>query len=404
MKILYVLPYVPWPVKVNAFNLIPRLARRHEIHLVSVSNQDPSAEQAEWIGSHCETAVHVNHGKWQSVIGCALALPTRTPLRLAYCRSRRARAAVKNVCMNVRPDVVCVERWRALEFVPRDLRVPLVTYPIDSMTLYNRRMKEAGAWWEKLLGSEEHWKFSRYEGELARRGDVTVFCSRMDLECVRKQAPDAHYQLLPNGVDCESFFFKEEREEEPGTMVFAGSFRYRPNCHAVEYFLDEIFPLIRREVPQARFRAVGNGAGKALARHRGKAGFEIIDFVPDLRPYLAKAQVTVAPLTIGSGVSNKLGEGFAVGTPVVATPLACGDLPVKSGEEILIAENARDFAEHVVKLLKDPRLRRQMAVRARQLVESKYDWEVVSTKMECVMGELVEGMRGTKSEHLFATA
>ena len=138
-------------------------------------------------------------------------------------------------------------------------------------------------------------------------------------------------------MDCEKYFFKEEGEEEPATLVFTGSFKYRPNCHAVKYFLEEIFPAIQKEVPAAKFLAVGNGAGAALAAYRGRPGFEAVDFVPDLRPYLAKAAVVVAPLTVGAGVSNKLGEGFAVGTPVVATPLACGDLPVRTGEQLLIA-------------------------------------------------------------------
>jgi polysaccharide biosynthesis protein PslH len=205
-------------------------------------------------------------------------------------------------------------------------------------------------------------------------------------------------------VDCEKLFFKEEGEEEPGSVVFTGNFKYRPNCHAVKYFLEEIFSRIRREVPEARFVAVGNGAGKALAEYRGRAGFEPVDFVPDLRPYLAKAAVAVAPLTVGAGVSNKLAEGFAVGTAVVATPLACGDLPVKSGHELLIAEGAEEFAKQVVKLLRDAGLRRQLALRARELVEQQYDWGIVSKKMEAVMQSLVGAGADKTSQQAFATA
>ena len=399
MKILYVVPFVPWAIKVRSFNLIPRLAKKHQIYPVCVSSVEPTGEQEEWLERYCERMVHVRHSRLGAALQCIKALPTKKPLRIAYCRSRAAQEAVRWVCAEVGPDLIYVERWRGLEFVPDGLDLPLVCDPTDSMTLYNQRLVKAGLWWERLLGWEEYTKFSQYEGRLARRADVSVFCSRMDLEFVQKQAPEAQFEVVPNGVDCKKYYFKDEREEECGTIVFTGSFHYRPNEHAASYFWKEIFPLVRREVPGARFVAVGNGADKVLARYRGDEGFEAKGFVTDLRPYLAKAAVAVAPLTVGSGVSNKLGEGFAVGTPVVATPLACGDLPVKSGEELLVGRNRQEFAEHVVRLLKNAGLRRQIAARARRFVEETYDWEIVSRQMEKVMCRAVSraGGRGEQT-------
>jgi glycosyltransferase involved in cell wall biosynthesis len=404
MKILYIVPFIPWPVKVRSFNLIPRLARRHEITLVCVSSAEPSAQQQVWLNKYCKKTVHVRHTRLQGMVQCAAALPTRTPLRIAYCRSKAAKEAVRRVYEKVRPDVVYVERWRALQFVPKDGDAPVLCDPTDSMTLYNRRLMNGGSWWERLVGWEEYRKFLRHEGKLAREADACVFCSQVDMECVKEQAPEVQYELVPNGVDCGKYFFKEQGEEKPGRVVFTGSFKYRPNCHAVEYFVEEIFPRIRREVPEASFVAVGNGASTELAAYQGRAGFEAVDFVPDLRPYLAEAAVAVAPLLVGAGVSNKLAEGFAVGTPVVATPLACGDLPVKDGEQLLIATSAEEFAGHTVSLLKDSALRRQMAVRARRLVEERYDWETVSRKMEMVMQKLVETAANDRSEQEFTTA
>jgi glycosyltransferase involved in cell wall biosynthesis len=385
MKILYIVPFVPWEIRVRSLNLIPRLARQHEIHLVCVSDEAPSRERQEWMGRHCESVVHVRHSAWKALGQAALAIPTGAPMRMAYCRSREAQEAVRRGFEQVGPDVVYAERWRALNFLPDKLGAPLVSDPTDSMTLYNRQLMKSGAPWERLVGAMEYRKFQRVEGELARRADVTVFCSQVDLQCVKEQAPDARYEIVPNGVDCEKYFFKEEHEEEEGRIVFAGSFRYRPNCSAAKHFLEEIFPKVRKRVPAAKFTAVGNGATSALAAYHGRDGVECIDFVPDLRPYLAKASVAVAPLQVGSGVSNKVGEGFAAGTAVVATPLACGDLPVKDGEHLFIASEATKFADKVATLLEDEEGRREMAKRARRFVEEGYDWEIVVKKMERVL-------------------
>jgi polysaccharide biosynthesis protein PslH len=404
MRILYIVPFVPWQIKVRSFNLIPRLARNHEIYLVCVSGTAPNPEQQLWQNKFCRKAIHVRHSTLRGVVQCVAALPTKTPLRIAYCRSKNAQDAVRRLHDEAKPDVIYVERWRAMQFVPEDLHSSVVCDPTDSMTLYNRRLMRGGAWWEKLVGWEEYVKFLNYEGELARRPGVCVFCSQVDVDCVKEQAPEAPCELVPNGVDCEKYFFKNESEEESATLVFTGSFKYRPNRYAAEFFLERILPMIRRAVPEAKFLAVGNGARKALAGFLGTPGLETLDFVPDLRPYLAKAAVAVAPLTVGSGVSNKLGEGFAVGTPVVATSLACGDLPVKSGRELLIGETPEAFAGHVVTLLKNVELRREMAVRARRLVEARYDWEIVARKMETVLQDLVRLVENGKREKAFMTA
>src|SRR5258707_9619693 len=139
MKILYIVPFVPWEVKVRSFNLIPRLARSHEITLVCVSSVAPSAEQLEGLKAMCENVVHVPHSRLRGMAQCAAALPTRMPLRIAYCTSAMAQAAVRRVHKEVGPDVVYVERWRAMQFVPEGIGAPVVCDPTDSMTLYNRR-------------------------------------------------------------------------------------------------------------------------------------------------------------------------------------------------------------------------------------------------------------------------
>jgi len=389
MRILCILPSVPSPLKVRAHNLLPRLARQNEIHLVCISSAAPTEEQMRNLNTYCKSVVHIPHSSVKALMQCIEVLPTRTPLRIAYCRSKAAEEAVRQVYEAVQPDVMFVERWRALQYVPEEAEVPVVCDPTDSMTLYNRRLMKAGAWWERLVGWEEYRKFLLYEGKLARTVDVSVFCSRVDMECVKEQAPDVQCDLVPNGVDCGRYFFKDESEEERDTVIFTGGFQYPPNRHAVRFFMEKVFPVVRRKVPGVRFLAVGNAASHKLRSYQGRDGFEAIDFVPDLRPYLAKATVAVAPLTVGSGVSLKVLEAFATGTAVVATPMPCGDLPVRNGEHLLIAEEAGEFAEYVSKLLQDAQLRRRIAVRARRLVEEQYDWEIVSGKLQRVIEEAV---------------
>jgi glycosyltransferase involved in cell wall biosynthesis len=385
MRILYILPYVPWPIKVTCFNLIPRLAERHEIHLLCLSDGKADSNRLPQIAKKCKSLRVIPHSKIRRLGNTILSLPTAEPLRIGYCRNQEMEEAVKERIDAVKPDVICVERWRALQYVPQNCTVPTVCHPIDSMTLYNQRLMRMGAWWEKIVGAVEYSKFLTYEAVLARRADVALLCSAVDLEVVRRAAPDAELNILPNGVDCKQFYFKDDSEEDPNTMVFTGSFLYRPNQHAMDWFVAKIFPKIRKVVPEARLFVVGKAAKAFFARKLPISGIEVHDFVPELRPFMARGTVAVAPMTVGSGVSCKVLEAFSTGTAVVTTRMACGDLPVRNGEHLLLAENADKFAEQIILLLRDVELRQRLRHNARRLVEEKYDWEKVTKRLESIL-------------------
>ena len=389
MRILYVLPFVPWPIRVRSFNLIPRLARHHEIHLACMLESSEARARLDAFGGVCRSVRSTKLRSLRGVLQSALALPTATPLRLAYCASPKMSAAVRQAIEEVAPDAIYVERWRAAQFVPEESGIPIVCDPTDSMILHNRRLMAGGAWWQKAIALEEYTKFLRAEPRLARQADATIFCSRLDMECVVERAPEARCELIPNGVDCEQFAMKQPSDGDPLTIVFTGSFDYRPNCLAVSFFLREIFPLVRKAFPEAKFHAVGNGASRRLG-HLGQPGFQAVDFVANLRDEIAKSTVAVAPMTVGSGVSNKILESFATGTPIVATPIACGDLPVKDGVHLLVANEPQRFAAAVIGLLQDEVLRRRLTIPARRLVAEHYDWEIVYRQMEQVFFSVIE--------------
>jgi len=404
MRLLYILPFVPWPLRVRSNNLIPRLAKEHEIYLLCLSGSAEEDARADLLQGWCRQIRVVRHRKARAFWQCALAFFTPVPLRMAYFASPSMREEVRRALAEFCPHLIYCERWRALQYVPEGVGIPVICDPTDSMLLYNRRLMRNGLWWERAIGLEESLKFSYYEPELALEASAVVFCSDIDLECVRRNAPSGRYCVVPNGVDKDKFFFKRPDEEEPDLIVFAGNFGYGPNRHAARFFLEQVFPIIRREIPQARFLAVGRKAKEFIHKNRfPMAGIESVDYVPDLRPYIARATVAVAPIQLGVGVNNKLAEAFSAGTPVVATRVACGDLAVSNGEHLLMADDPHDFAMKVAELLRNPALRRNLAIAARKLVEQRYDWNIVYPQLERLMLDLVKN-HGQFEEHAIAAA
>ena len=363
---------------------------KHDVAAVLAAGSDEEEARAEDLRAVCREVVCVRRSRSRAVMQCALCLPTPIPLRIAHAFSPAMRAAVRRTIRKFSPDILYVDRWRALPNVPREVSVPVVCDPTDSMSLYNRRLMRRGTWWERLLGLEEAVKFARYERLLAQRTSRVVFCSRVDLEAATAGNLTARFDVVPNGVDCDKFFFKESTtNEDPYLLIFTGNFGYRPNLHAAGFFIDSVYPLLKNRIPHVRLALVGNDADRVAKNRPVPLGIETLDFVPDLRPHIARASVSVVPITVGAGVTNKVLEAFATGTAVVATRMACGDLPVEHGKHLLLADNPESFADAILRLLNEPDVRRRLAVNARRFVERDYDLPSVLRKLEVLLLDTV---------------
>ena len=400
MRILYVAPFVPWPVRVRSNNIVRGLAMKHDVVVVCAAGSDEEESRAESLRAVCRKVVCVRRSRLRAVMQCGLCLPTPIPLRIAYAFSPAMRDVIKRMIDEFPPDILYVDRWRALPNVPCQVSVPVVCDPTDSMSLYNRRLIRRGAWWERVLGLEEAIKFARYERQSAQRASRVVFCSQLDLDVAAAGSPRARFEVVPNGVDCEKFFFKGSTDDEdPRLLIFTGNFGYRPNFRAAGFFMGHVYPLVRKRISDVRVAFVGNEVDRIAKSRPLPRGIETVGFVPDLRPHIARASVSVVPITVGAGVTNKVLEAFATGTAVVATQMACGDLPVEHGKHLLLAENPESFADAVLRLLSEPGLRRELAANARRFVERDYDLRVVLQKVEVLLLNTVGENRRMEGTH-----
>jgi glycosyltransferase involved in cell wall biosynthesis len=250
------------------------------------------------------------------------------------------------------------------------------------MTLFNERLMHRGGLFERAIGAHEWRRFKTQERRLGLQADRVVFCSELDKSFYSDLAPEVKCVIVPNGVNCAVHKRKNMIDEDSHTIIFTGAFTYAPNRHGIRNFLNCIFPHIKKEVPNVKFLIVGLGARKVCAEWAAHdERIEVHDWVPALNPYIARAAVAVVPLQLGVGVSNKILEALSTETAVVTTKLACGDLPVIDGQHLLIADDEREFAAKVIRLIQNPKARREIAVRGSKLVRERYDWEIVAAEM-----------------------
>lgn len=384
LRILYVLPYTPSPIRVRPYQIIRSLVKQgHQVTIAALEDSFATRDVVTELREIC-TAVHiVPHPKGMAALNCLLSLPTATPLWAAYCQSPRMVALLQNLVRQGQFDIAHVEHLRAAHFASALDGLPKILDAVDCITALRRQMLDQGAnglsW---LLNYEEWWKMQRYEPQIYKSYRRIVVTSPYDASALATLDP-AHLppiDVIPNGVDLEFFHPQTDCQRQPDTIVFSGKMSYIANEDAATFLLKEVLPHIRKQRPEVKVLIVGSSPSaklKTLAERCG--GVTVTGFVEDIRPFLSKATVAICPMRIGVGIQNKVLEAMAMGCPVVVTPLAGRALTdAKQQSGIRIAQTAEALADACVDFLMHPADAKQSGIASRQYVEGNHCWETMA--------------------------
>ncbi len=228
-------------------------------------------------------------------------------------------------------------------------RAKLVFDTVDLHFLREERMAE-------LSGTDRAARSARKtrEAELTmiERADATLVVSPVEQELLRELVPDARIRVLSN---IHRIHGRRRGWAERRDLLFVGGFQHPPNLDAAEWLIDEIMPLVRSRIPEARLHLIGSRMPESL-RERRSEGVVVHGYVADLGPYLEGCRLSVAPLRYGAGVKGKVNQAMAWGLPVVATGCAAEGMYLEDGEDVLVADTSEAFAEAVVRAYEDEAL------------------------------------------------
>ncbi|MBC7250187.1 MAG: glycosyltransferase [Anaerolineae bacterium] len=397
MRILYVTPYVPSLIRVRPYNLIRYLARRgHQVTVLALRSSAGELSDAEALRREGVEVETVLLPRWQSLLNCLRALPTRTPLQAAYCWSTALETRLRALMAEKRFDLVHVEHLRGAHFGAVAGGVPRVYDSVDCISLlFDRTRHESPRWTSRLMAQMELGRTRHYESRLLAMYDTVLVTSRDDKMALErlsnraKRERQAPVVVLTNGVDLD-YFAPMDVPREPESLVFSGKMSYHANVAAALYLAQEIMPLVWARRPQATLTLVGKNPPMAVRALASDPRIRVTGYVPDIRPYLARATVAVSPIRYGVGVQNKVLEAMAMATPVVTTPQACGALQVCDGEHLLVAEGADMLAWQIERVLADPPLAESLGRSGRHYVEVHHDWRVAAENLEQIYQRTIE--------------
>ena len=383
MRLLFVAPYVPSPIRVRTYQLLRHLARTGcRITLVALEDSPITEGLREELESYCDAIHLIPLPKRAAQLRCLRALPTPKPLWVAYCESPLFFKTVVGVASKEHFDVAHVEHLRAAWIRPALGDLPTVLDAVDCITALQRQMFEQGDTLpHRLLAWVEWSKLRRWEARAYAPYDRLTVTSAYDAEALRTLGVPQQPEIIPNGVDLDYFQPRPLCTPEPQTLIFSGKMSYRANDDAALWFASELWPRLKEQCPGARWLIVGSEPTEAVRRLARDPAIQVTGYVDDLRPYLSRASLAICPLRIGVGIQNKALEAMAMGCPVVASPVAGRALQAATQEGgITIAKRDGEFIQACCELLREPAHARAAGAAARRYVERHHQWECTADR------------------------
>ena len=391
------LPYLPsrGGFRLYGGNLIRHLSRHHRLDLVSMLIEDDDAH-LDWARQYCASLTTI-------AVPSSTRLTAPVSMFAAHLWGRplqQRRALAKSLRdLLAEWDVIHVEGGYAGGIVP-DLPIAKVLSLHDSWTLRCAEMLKCAQnrreWlYYRLLSLHE----PRYERLVLPRYERCTVVAQPDVDEVRRVVPAARVELIPYGTDTE-YFNPVDVAKERHTLVFHSHLGYAPNIEAALELANDIFPLVRREVPDAIVHLVGASPGPKILELAERPGIRVSANLPDLRATVCAGEVYVCPIRHGTGLKSKMLEAMAMRLPIVGYPGAIVGLTGSvSGKHYLVAEDPSEFATHVVTLLRDRGRAAHLAQAGRELVEKQYSWDSRARAYEDLYERVIEERKLARAAH-----
>ena len=378
LKILSVSAYLPGLGKHGGagrvYQLLSRAAQRHQVSLIAFLESVEEEREMARLRPFCDRieAVFRNHYK-------PVSLFPYEPFEEFNTSAFRDR--LSQLLLEEDFDLVHFEWPQMATYTDLFPNIPKLLTEVEvNYAAHQTQVRLQANLWRRLWQHYRTLQTLRRELQQCRRVDKVICVTDQDRDYLQGYLDTSQLEVLNTGVDTTYFRPQPAERSRPGTLIYVGAFRHSPNVDAMLFFCREVFPAILEAEPETQLYIVGTGPPSAIRNLQGPQ-VTVTGFVDDLREYYARAQVVIIPLRTGVGIRGKLLEAWAAERAVVATSLACLGIRVSQGENILVADSPRDFADWTVALLRNPRHCLRLGRAGRRLAQKHYEWDQLGEQM-----------------------
>jgi sugar transferase (PEP-CTERM/EpsH1 system associated) len=397
MRILYVCHRLPYPPnqggKIRSYNTIRHLAASHAVTMISVARSPAEAAQIRGLESLCAEChvVTIRYWKQLAKICASVALPI-TASESNFHSLGLARI-IDGLLSREKFDLVFVHCSSVARYVAelRDVPKILDFVDMDSAKWMNyARFKHLPI---SLGYALEGRKLKVAENRLARCFDLCTVATRAELASLESYRTGTAIDWFPNGVDA-AYFSPGTEPYDPNLISFIGRMDYYPNEECMRRFCRDTLPLLRAERPDLKLIIVGANPSAKVRKLGRLPGVALTGTVADVRPYVRRSALTVAPLDIARGTQNKILESMAMGVPVVASRLAAGGVDAVPGQHFCVASDPAEYRNAIRSILTDPAERQRLSSAGRARVLSHHSWSQSMQRLDRLIERTVAGRAG----------
>ncbi len=405
MNLLFIIPYVPNLVRVRSYNFIRFLRKRgHHITLATLWTNEQDLADIKQLEQDGVQVVSAQLPLWKSMVNSLQTLPGSKPVQARYNWQPELAEKIKALFVDENGrspfEAIHVEHLRGACFglslksflTTRygSSQPPIIWDSVDCISLlFEQAAQQSKSLKGRLMTQFELGRTKKYEAYLATQFTRVLLTSPLDRQAYLKLLPTDQVEqikprltVLPNGVDLDYFCPDTSVSRKPDTLVVTGKMSYHANVTMVVNLVQDVMPLIWKERPDIKLQIVGKDPPKQLKDMAENPQIEVTGTVDDLRPYLRQATLSVAPITYGAGIQNKVLEAMACSAPVVASSKAVSALNVENGRHLFVGSGSAEIADLILKLVNDPTLRHQIGENGHRFVTQQHNWELIAERLE----------------------
>jgi len=397
MRILYVCHRFPFPPKrggtIRPFNMIRHLAQSHDVTVCSLTRSDEQTRAAQGIAAHC-SAFHIGQVDDRiQTLRMIATIPTPITASASFFHSSRLAGTIRGLLAQRPFDLIFVHCSSVAHYVSRVHGIPKI---LDFGDMDSQKWFEYVRHKPFPLSAAYWWEGTRLEAEekrLARRFDFCTATTRAEHRTLLGHGIETPSDWFPNGVDSAYFAPSENGTYDDGTIVFVGRMDYFPNQQCMADFCTQVLPLLKARRPDVKLRIVGAEPSAQVRRLAEIDGVTVTGSVDDVRPHIARAALTVAPLRIARGTQNKILEAMAMGVPVVCSSVAAGGVDAVPDEHLLTADSPAEQCAAILRILDDQAERDRLSAAGRARVLTSHSWPNSMKRLDAIIDRCIAGYR-----------
>jgi sugar transferase (PEP-CTERM/EpsH1 system associated) len=396
MKILYLCHRFPFPPKrggkIRPFHMIRHLSQSNEVTVASIARSDQEAKEGEGLAEHCARYEMGRVRESVQALRMVARLPLSVPSSLGFFYSPQLARRVQKLLAEQRFDLIFVHCSSVAQYVENVYGIPKI---LDFGDMDSQKWLDYAHYkpFPLSLGYRlEGRKLERLERRLASRFDLCTATTHTEWQTLQSYRTGVASDWFPNGVDNE-YFGPSDEPYDPDMIAFVGRMDYYPNQQCMFEFCTKVLPRVQAARPSQKLVIVGANPSSAVQRLGKVSGVTVTGSVPDVRPFLRRAALTVAPLNIARGTQNKILEAMAMGIPVVTSRVAAGGVDASSPEHFLTASTPEEYAAAILGIIENPAERGRLSLAGRKRILAHHDWKTSMQRLDGIIARCLAGMR-----------